>query len=258
MLGTVILVAAALITWELGFKAAGVRPVSPWTLARWRREGRGFTLVDVRTPAEWDWARLPGSLSEPGLFPPPDRLPEGLKGLPRDEPLVLVCMSGHRSSVAGRWLRRQGYRDVYSLTGGVLGWMGSGHEVEKGEGGAASKVGAGLDAFWILALAGVALLAAGLWRHSSLLVVLAWVGLAGVMFGFRRREGSAAAKALTAALAWLHEPMSARKVVELVIGLVLSVLFIWAFWTHRPFMGVVAIIAVAAFKILVYRRIASG
>ena len=46
------------------------------------------------------------------------RFPE----LPRDQPLLLMCHSGGRSSRATAFLLQQGYRDVSSVQGGMVAW----------------------------------------------------------------------------------------------------------------------------------------
>lgn len=50
-------------------------------------------------------------------------------GWDRDEPIVLVCRSGRRSGTIARELTQMGFTQVWSLTGGVLGWAKSGREL---------------------------------------------------------------------------------------------------------------------------------
>ncbi|WP_027366443.1 rhodanese-like domain-containing protein [Desulfocurvibacter africanus] len=266
ILGLVILIAAGLIFWELGFRAAGVRRISSATLDRWRREGRRFTIVDVRSPLEHGWFRVPDSLNEPRLVLT-NRLPDSLKDAPRDQPLVTVCMSGHRSDLAARNLREQGFSEVYSLSGGAAGWRLGGHETEQGPtGGPGSPASPGWPAwvlrmpwYWVWASISLMLLMVGLWRHGAVLILLALIGIVAAWLGFPPvREGSLAAQALAATKAWLREPLNTRKVLELIVGLTLVALFVWSFWTHRLGTGIVVIIAAVVFKVLAYRRMTSG
>ncbi len=263
ILGLTIFIAAGLIFWELGFRAAGIRRISPATLERWRREGRRFTVVDVRSPLEHGWFRLPESLNEPRLVLS-DRLPESLRDAPRDQPLVTVCMSGHRSDLAARNLRRQGFSEVYSLSGGAAGWRMAGRDVEHGPAEGPGSLGRPawllrLPFYWVWTSISLMFLMVGLWRHGPVLIGLALAGIAVAWLGFPpAREGSLAAQARAAAMAWMREPLDARKAVELAVGLILGVLFVWAFWTHRLGTGVVVIIAAVAFKVLTYRRMTSG
>ncbi len=71
----------------------------------------GACLVDVRTAAEYAGGHLPGAVNLP--------LHEigGRAGRLGDKagPVVVYCMSGHRSQQAKRMLRAQGFTDVRDL-----------------------------------------------------------------------------------------------------------------------------------------------
>lgn len=76
-------------------------------------------LVDVREPAEWEIARLPGARL----------VPMGqLRELLRDgefasmRPIVLYCKVGGRSAEALGWLRDAGFADARHLAGGIAEW----------------------------------------------------------------------------------------------------------------------------------------
>ncbi len=78
-------------------------------------EAAGFTIVDIREPAEWMRSPLPASRAQ--------QLP--LARLLAGEPLapgerhLLVCAHGVRSHAAAEMLRARGAARVYSLLGGV-------------------------------------------------------------------------------------------------------------------------------------------
>jgi hypothetical protein len=113
--------------------------------------------------------------------------------------------------------------------------------------------------YWVWASISLMLLMVGLWRHGAVLILLALVGIVAAWLGFPPvREGSLAAQARAAGMAWLREPTDRRKIVEWVAGLTLGVLFVWSFWTHRLGTGVVVIIVAVVFKVLAYRRMTSG
>jgi rhodanese-related sulfurtransferase len=42
--------------------------------------------------------------------------------------LVIICMTGHRSSVVAYRLKKRGFTEVHNLTFGMLGWLLSGGE----------------------------------------------------------------------------------------------------------------------------------
>ncbi len=83
-------------------------------------EGRPV-LVDVRDPDEVALAAPPGTLSIP--YP---RLAFALESLGRDEEIVLLCETGHRSSLAAAWLRARGFTKARSLDGGLAALSGTG------------------------------------------------------------------------------------------------------------------------------------
>ncbi|MEX0935914.1 MAG: rhodanese-like domain-containing protein [Gemmatimonadota bacterium] len=93
--------------------------ISPSELDAQIQRGDAPTLVDVREPHEREIADLPdlGQLRIP--------LPEFLQRMSEldpDEPVVLYCRSGSRSGWATRQLLAKGYRKVWNLRGGLLGW----------------------------------------------------------------------------------------------------------------------------------------
>lgn len=92
------------------------------------RQGRGMKLLDVRTPAEFESAHIPGSYNVPL-----DQLPEHrdeLRGV--GTPMVLVCRSGSRARQAERLLRETGPLRVHVLEGGLEAWKTAGLAVNRG------------------------------------------------------------------------------------------------------------------------------
>lgn len=53
--------------------------------------------------------------------------------LSQDKPLLLVCQSGYQSPGLGRQLRKQGFKQVYYLAGGIDNWLSSGLLLIKGK-----------------------------------------------------------------------------------------------------------------------------
>ena len=39
-----------------------------------------------------------------------------------DKPIVVICMTGHRSPIVVHRLEKQGYRNVYNLVWGMWAW----------------------------------------------------------------------------------------------------------------------------------------
>ena len=53
-----------------------------------------------------------------------------LKDLPKAQPILLTCLTGHRSFTAAQQLIQRGYEDIYVLKGGVVAWKQSGYTVQ--------------------------------------------------------------------------------------------------------------------------------
>jgi rhodanese-related sulfurtransferase len=95
---------------------------------RLQRDG-DVRILDVRTPAEYESAHIPGSYNVPL-----DTLAEHAQELRRhvDEPVVLVCQSGNRAAQAGQRLAAAGMANVSVLDGGMLAWQSTGAPVNRG------------------------------------------------------------------------------------------------------------------------------
>lgn len=85
----------------------------------------GIVIVDIRTPAEREQVRIANSITAPF-----GEILGGRADLPRDRPLMLVCSVGGRSYVAGLYLMKQGFRQVYNLRGGIAAWEKAGFPLE--------------------------------------------------------------------------------------------------------------------------------
>jgi hydroxyacylglutathione hydrolase len=86
-------------------------------------------VIDVRQSSEYREGHVPGAWHIAA-----GTLEDRLADLPRDRPIVTMCASGYRSSVAASLLRRAGFRDVGWVASGVPAWSAQGHEIERGEG----------------------------------------------------------------------------------------------------------------------------
>lgn len=92
--------------------------------ARRRTTEENAAILDVREPAEWRAAHIPGA-----IHIPLGELERRLSELARDRPLVAACRSGSRSADATRLLRDQGY-DAANLAGGIEAWQRAGLPIE--------------------------------------------------------------------------------------------------------------------------------
>jgi glyoxylase-like metal-dependent hydrolase (beta-lactamase superfamily II) len=79
-------------------------------------------LVDVRFPDEYGEHHLAGAVNIPAMDLR-TRHPE----LPTDRPLIVMCRTGQRSSLASSLLKRAGFDRVYNAAGGVTGYLAAGY-----------------------------------------------------------------------------------------------------------------------------------
>ena len=79
-----------------------------------------YTLLDVRQPEEYEQEHIPG-----GLLIPMPALSDSLDNLDRSKPVITYCAAGGRSRGATQLLLGNGFREVYSLEGGIRAWNGA-------------------------------------------------------------------------------------------------------------------------------------
>ncbi|HEY2815265.1 MAG TPA: MBL fold metallo-hydrolase [Acidimicrobiales bacterium] len=77
----------------------------------------GRVLVDVRNPGETQLGIIPGARTIPLA-----RLASELVSLDPEDPVVVYCAGGYRSSVAASLLRSRGFADVADIIGGYGAW----------------------------------------------------------------------------------------------------------------------------------------
>jgi len=103
-------------------------PISPQDLYALMQKGEAPLVVDVRLPAEWMALRI-GTV----LNLPLNHLAELSSKLVPDQPVVVVCNSAYRSSMATGILERKGIKKAQNLEGGSEAWIKSGLPVHEGE-----------------------------------------------------------------------------------------------------------------------------
>ncbi|MEZ4564158.1 MAG: rhodanese-like domain-containing protein [Thermomicrobiales bacterium] len=93
--------------------------VEPAALQKLLERGAALTLIDVRTPAEFSTAHIPGSYNVPlGQLPEHADLLRSVSG----EPVVLICRSGGRARQAEATLLEAALPRVHVLQGGLAAW----------------------------------------------------------------------------------------------------------------------------------------
>ena len=103
------------------FPFGSVAEIAPRDLhAKLENDGADLQLLDVRTEAEFESGHIVRARNVP-LHSLPQRLAE--LRLDPNKPVIAICLSGHRSVPAYRLLKRAGFREVFSLAGGMLAWQ---------------------------------------------------------------------------------------------------------------------------------------
>jgi len=79
-------------------------------------------IVDVRGAADYKRGHLLGAINIPAA-----KVGERSTEIARDKarPVLLYCALGGSSGEASRALLKQGYSQVYQLSGGINGWLGA-------------------------------------------------------------------------------------------------------------------------------------
>ena len=81
-------------------------------------------IVDCRNEREWKSGHLKGS-----RLMPLGSIDQRMGELDKERPVIVVCRSGHRSSMAARQLSAAGFPDVKSMKGGISAWTRAGHKL---------------------------------------------------------------------------------------------------------------------------------
>ena len=116
---TLIVIVLFLIAWDFAWYLVGIKPLFPWQLKKLLKgHSNQVNLIDVRTPWEYSWFHINGAVNKPELLLDIDALPDICK----KDPLIIICMTGHRSPLVAYLLKRRGFKKVYNLTWGMLAW----------------------------------------------------------------------------------------------------------------------------------------
>lgn len=105
--------------------------IAPVELQKLLAAQPGLPLVDVRTPVEFAEVHVPSARNEPlDRFDPAQLF--GTGGLPKDQPVYILCRSGARAAKAADKMIRAGLTNGVVVTGGTLAWQEAGLPVERG------------------------------------------------------------------------------------------------------------------------------
>jgi len=86
-----------------------------------------YILIDVRTRLEYRISRIPGAIlagTDAILYSLTDTLD-------RETPLLLYCTTHTRSLSAAKVLAEKGFKNIFVLDPGILGWKSAGKELDR-------------------------------------------------------------------------------------------------------------------------------
>ena len=88
----------------------------------------GLVVLDIRTPEEFNEARLPNATMVDYYAAD---FADQLDALDKDVPYVLYCRTGNRTSDAVGTMRDLGFTEVYEIDGGIVNWYEQGFPIEQ-------------------------------------------------------------------------------------------------------------------------------
>jgi rhodanese-related sulfurtransferase len=110
---------------KTGLPADDVPQLSAEDLYKRMTSGSKIGLVDVRAKREYMTGHIEGSIN----IPAPD-LRKRHQVLDVKAPIVVMCNTGHRSSLGASILKQKGLKEVYNLAGGMTGYNAAGFGAE--------------------------------------------------------------------------------------------------------------------------------
>lgn len=106
-----------------GFSFPDVPQIDSQEVFELTQKNKKIKLIDVRTPHEYSRGHIEGSKNI--------QLDEiskkiGKEVSDKEEKIIVYCLSGSRSVVAASELLKMGYKNVFSMTSGLLSWRSKG------------------------------------------------------------------------------------------------------------------------------------
>ena len=112
-----------LLSFGMAAEVRAYTVVTPQQAQQMIEASSALLVVDVREENEYCGAtgHIPGALNYPWIS---EVLQQRYQELPADGEILVVCWSGHRSPLAAEFLDSMGFKQVYSMEGGMSVWEG--------------------------------------------------------------------------------------------------------------------------------------
>jgi len=105
-------------SWILSGEDTGFLPqISIHSLKHVLEKYENHNVIDVRTLSEWESGHIDGA-----VHIPLQKFFEEDINFSQNEHISLICGTGYRSNIAGSILKSKGYKNVYSVIGGMTAW----------------------------------------------------------------------------------------------------------------------------------------
>ena len=115
-----------LFRWAVeGLPLSHVGQLSAEELYMMANKGEQMVLIDVRAPREYESGHINGAINIPVAD-----LRTRYKELDKNKPIVLICSTGHRSSLGASILKQRRFKNVYNVAGGMTGYSAAGYAKE--------------------------------------------------------------------------------------------------------------------------------
>ena len=125
--GGLVLMMIVVVAYELRRQNQGGTAVAPNIAIRMMNEGA--VLVDVRPANQFKDGHIAGARNIPG-----DQIADGAKVLEKlgGKTLIMCCDSGSMAGAAVRTATRAGFKNIFSLRGGLAAWRQDNLPIVKG------------------------------------------------------------------------------------------------------------------------------
>jgi len=125
--GGLVLMALVVIAYEMRRQGQGSTAVAPNDAIRMMNEGA--VLVDLRPANQFKDGHIAGARNVPG-----DQIAGDAKALEKlaGKTLIMCCDTGSTAGAAVRTLARAGFKNVFSLRGGLAAWRQDNLPIMKG------------------------------------------------------------------------------------------------------------------------------
>jgi len=122
-----IVIVFAWFLWQrvIGPRLSGVKSMDATAYLQMRNQEH--TLLDVRQQGEWASGHAPTA-----IHIPLGELKQRMDEVSKDKPVIVICASGNRSSMAATALGNTGHDEVYNFSGGMGAWARASLPVKTG------------------------------------------------------------------------------------------------------------------------------